>query len=196
MVGEIGNAHHIAARSGNDFAVSHTGVTLGITLVHRPAPGDRQRGEQLLTEVCKVFMDEGHHLADLPVVNAYIAREKARLGDFDDALPPMRSALEDLIGRGQLLGFGITATGVLVETLLQRGAPGDLAEAEAAIERLAAAATDDRAAVREVWLLRMRALLAQARGESQNYVRYRDHYRELANGLGFEGHIDWAAALP
>ncbi len=38
---------------------------------------------------------------------------------------------------GQLLSWGIPATGVLVETLLDRGADGDVAEAEAAIEQSA-----------------------------------------------------------
>ena len=37
----------------------------------------------------------------------------------------------------------IPATGVLVETLLDRGADADVAEAEAAIERLAAAPADE-----------------------------------------------------
>jgi hypothetical protein len=54
--------------------------------------------------------------------------------------------------------------GVLVETLLDRGTDGDVAEAETAIERLAAAPTDDRLAIREIWLLRLRALLARAQG--------------------------------
>ena len=37
--------------------------------------------------------------------------------------------------------WGISATGVLVETLLDRGADADVAEAEAAIERLAVRAS-------------------------------------------------------
>ncbi len=55
----------------------------------------------------------------------------------------MRAAVDDLLREGQLLGWAVPATGVLVETLLDRGADGDVAEAEAAIERLAAAPTDD-----------------------------------------------------
>ena len=53
----------------------------------------------------------------------------------------------------------------MVETLLERGAGDDVAEAEAAIDRLAAAPDDDGLVVREVWLLRMRALLARAHGD-------------------------------
>ena len=39
---------------------------------------------------------------------------------------------------------------------------GDLAEAEAAIERLAAAPADDGLVIRDIWLLRLRALVARA----------------------------------
>jgi hypothetical protein len=48
-------------------------------------------------------------------------------------------------------------TAALVETLLDRGADADVAEAEAAIERLAAAPADDGLAVRDILLLRLRA---------------------------------------
>jgi hypothetical protein len=88
-----------------------------------------------------------------------------------------------------------------VETLLDRGAEGDLAEAEAAIERLAGATIERLAeadgvfAVREIWLLRLRARLAQARGEAAAYAHFRDRYRDMAEALGFEGHIDWAQAM-
>ena len=50
----------------------------------------------------------------------------------------MCAAIDDLFRSGQL-GYCVPATGVLVETLLERGAEGDVAEAEAAIDRLAAA---------------------------------------------------------
>ena len=83
-----------------------------------------------------------------------------------------------------------------METLLERGAAGDLAEAEAAITRLVAAPADDGLVIREIWLLRMRALLARARGDETGYRDYRDRYRDMARSLGFEGHIAWAEAMP
>jgi hypothetical protein len=52
--------------------------------------------------------------------------------------------------------WGVAATGVLVETLLDRGAESDVAEAEAAIERLAATSADDGLVIRDIWLLRLR----------------------------------------
>jgi hypothetical protein len=107
----------------------------------------------------------------------------------------MRTAVDHLFREGQLLGWGLPATGVLVETLLDHGADGDLVEAEAAIERLAAAPTDDRLAGRDILLLRLRALLARARGDAEVYNQLRDRYRDMATSLGFEGHIAWAETM-
>ena len=109
----------------------------------------------------------------------------------------MRAAVDHLVREGQLLGWGVSTTGVLVETLLvERGADGDVAEAEAAITRLAAAPTDDGLVMREIWLLRLRALLSRARGDEDAYRDYRDRYRDMATSLGFEGHMKWAEAMP
>ena len=83
-----------------------------------------------------------------------------------------------------------------METLLERGADGDVAEAEAAITRLADAPADDGIAIREIWLLRLRALLARAHGDEAGYRDYRDRYRAMATELGFEGHMKWAEAMP
>ena len=68
-------------------------------------------------------------------------------------------------------------------------------EAEAAIDRLADAPADDGLAMRDIWLLRMRALLARARGDDAAYRDLVSRYRAMAESLGFEGHIDWAEAM-
>jgi hypothetical protein len=107
----------------------------------------------------------------------------------------MRAAVDHLFREGQLHAWGIPATGVLVETLLDRGTESDVAEAEAAIERLEAAQADEGLAIREIWLLRMRALLARAQGDETGYRDYRDRYRDMATSLGFEGHMKWAEAM-
>ena len=83
-----------------------------------------------------------------------------------------------------------------METLLERGTESDVAEAEAAIDRLAAAPADEGLVMREIWLLRLHALLARAHGDDTAYRDYRDRYREMATSLGFEGHMQWAEAMP
>jgi hypothetical protein len=171
-------------------------LTLGLALVHRQAEAERDRGQTLLAEVGDVFLRRGHNLGELPIVDVYVARERARRGDRDDAILLMCAAVDHLVRQGQLLQWGIAATGVLVETLLDRGAEGDVAEAEAAIERLVAAPADKGLALRDIWLLRSRALLAQAHGDAAAYADFRDRHRDMARTLGYEGHVAWAEAMP
>ena len=200
---EIEDALRIAEHSADDVAFAIARMTLGIALVHRRTNTERDRGQQVLAEVSEVFLRRGFFLADLPIVEVCLARETARCGDRDGAIPLMRAAADGQFREGRLLGWSIPPTGVLVETLLDRGAESDLVEAEAAIERLAEAAierlaapTDDGFAVREIWLLRLRALLARAHGDAAAYAHFRDRYRDMAKTLDFEGHIAWAEAMP
>ena len=192
---EIEDALQIAERSGDDLAVAYTRATLGVSLVHRLTAAERDHGHTLLAEVSDVYLRGRHNLCDLPFVNVYVARESARRGDHDDGIPLMRAAVDHLFREGRLLAWGVPSTGVLVETLLDRGTESDAAEAEAAIERLATAPADEGLVIREVWLLRLRALLARARGDAAAYCDFRDRYRDMAKTLGFEGHIAWAEAM-
>ncbi|HUO37410.1 MAG TPA: adenylate/guanylate cyclase domain-containing protein, partial [Mycobacterium sp.] len=153
-VREIEDALRIAERSGDNLALAISRMTLGFALVHRQTAADRDRGQRLLAEVSELFQRRGRNLAELPIVNVYVAREGAGRGDRDEAISLMRVAVDHLLSEGRLLAWGVTATGVVVETLLDRGADGDVAEAEAAIERLASAPADEGLAVCEIWLLR------------------------------------------
>jgi hypothetical protein len=71
-----------------------------------------------------------------------------------------------------------------------------VAEAEAAIERLAVAPAEEGLVMREIWLLRLRTLPARPQGHDTAYVEFRDRYRDMAKTLGFEGHIAWTEAMP
>jgi hypothetical protein len=193
---EIEDALRIAERSSDDVAVAMARMALGFALVHRQTDPERDRGQKLLAEVSDVFVRRGYLLCDLPFVNVYLARERTWRGDRDDAIPLLRAAVDHLFREGRLLVWGVPATGVLVETLLDRGADGDVVEADAAIERLEAAPSDDGLALRDIWLLRLRALLARAHGDATAYADFRDRYRDMARSLGFEGHIAWAEEMP
>jgi class 3 adenylate cyclase len=195
-VREIEDALWIAERSSDDVAVALARMALGVALLHRHADAERDRGQTLLAEVGDVFLRRGYLLCDLPIVDVYVARERARRGDRDDAIPLMRAAVDHLFREGRLLVWGVPATGVLVETLLARGAEGDVAEAEATVERLAAAPADEGLVIRDIWLLRLRALLARAHSDDAAYAQFRDRYRDMARTLGFEGHIALAEAMP
>jgi hypothetical protein len=194
-VREIEDALRIAERSSDDLAVAHARATLGMALVHRHTDAERDRGQKLLAEVSDLFVHRGQNLGELPIIEVYLARERARRGDRDAAMPLMRAAVDHLVREGQLLSWGVAATGVLVATLLDRGTDSDVTEAEAAIERLAAAPTDDGLALRDIWLLRLRTLLARARGDDVAYRDLADRYRRMAADLGFEGHMAMAEAM-
>lgn len=192
---EIESAIRIAERSSDDVVVGFIRATLGVALVHRDTVADRGRGQRLLAEVGEVFRTRGHNLCDLPIVEVYAARETATQGDHDAAVPLLRAAANHLFREEHLLLWGVPATGVLVQTLLDRGAEADVAEAKAAIERLAIASADEGLVMRDTWLSRLRALLAQAHGDEAAYRGYRDGYRDMAETLGYEGHGAWAEAM-
>jgi len=158
--------------------------------VHRrQTDADRSNAQQVLAESSEVFERRGHNLSELRLMKVYLAREKARRGDRDDAITLMRAAVDQQLREGQLLSWGIPATGVLVETLLDRGGDSDVAEAEEAVERLAAAPGDDGLVIRDIWLMRLRALLSRARGDDVGYRDMLGRYLAMAESLGFEGHI-------
>ena len=106
----------------------------------------------------------------------------------------MRKAVDELHQAGKLF-YGVWGTGVLVETLLERGTEGDLAEAKRRSTGWRTCRSDEGSAMREITLLRLRALLARARGDDVAYRDLVERYRAMAESLGFEGHIAWAEAM-
>jgi hypothetical protein len=128
----------------------------------------------------------------VPLTEVLAAREVARRGDCDAAIPVLRTAVDDLISASRL-GFGVLGTDILVEALLRRGGGSDLAEAQEAIDRLATLPADG-SAMREITLLRLHALSAGARADAA--VRdLAGQYLAMARSLGFEGHVAWAEAM-
>ena len=196
-VREIEDALRIAERSGDDLALVFARATLGIALVHRDPDAERDRGQKLLAEASEVFQSQGHNLSNLAFVKVCVARERARRGDPGEAIPLMCAAVDHRVREGELLewGYAVPATGFLVETLLESGAEGDVADAEAAIEQLAAASAEDGLVIRDIWLLRLRSLLARTRGDDIAFRDLASRYRAMAESLGFEGHIAWAEAM-
>jgi len=164
-------------------------------LLHRGAEGDSQRGLELLEQVRDMCLHHGFPSSELPMMNLYAAREESRGGGLDSAVPVIRKSVDDLFTRGQFM-YCIRATAVLVEVLVDRATEADLAEAEAAVERLAAIPAAEGWVARDIVVLRLRALLARAHGDEAAYRNFRDRYRDMAKTLGFEGHMEWAEAMP
>lgn len=130
----------------------------------------------------------------LPAIDTYLARRKARDGDLDGAIELSRTVVDGLYTTGGMFLLSMAVV-EFVELLLRRSENNDLSEAGAAVERLTAVRTDDGFVLHELPLLRLRALLARAEGDEARYREYAKHYRDLADSLGFEGHMALAAAM-
>ena len=84
----------------------------------------------------------------------------------------------------------------LVETLLARRASGDIEESDTLVAELAATVGLEGAWIsRDLTVMRLRTLVAEARGDQRTYRELRDRYRARVNELGFEGHMAWAEEM-
>jgi adenylate cyclase len=187
------DALRTAERSGDDVSLAWARVAHGIMLV-REHGGDPAVGIDLLVK----GRQQAFRQADLLTVamaDIQLAECKAHTGDTGAAIEIAGATVAQMFDSGEVIFRGPAST-VLVESLLSRGTAQDLHEAQAAIDRLAAVPTDPAFVLNEIQLLRMRALLARAHGDDTAYREYRDRYRALAESLGFEGHMEWAEAMP
>ena len=130
----IEEAVQTTQKASSDHALMFAEYALGAVLLYRDAAADRHRGLELMVQAREWQREQAPSL--VPVTELLVAPERARRGDRDAAIAVMRKAVDELHQAGRL-GFGVWGTGVLVETLLDRGAEGDLAEAQEAIDRLA-----------------------------------------------------------
>lgn len=166
-------------------------LTRGIALV-RHGGADREAGLELLASV----REQGgvETVLTVPIAEVHLAQEHARDGDLDEAVALSGSALQQLLESGDSIWTALAAM-TLAEVLIQRRDVGDLDRAESAMDRLAEIRTDPGFVLHDITLLRVRTLMARARGDEAGYRDFRDQYRAMANGLGFEGHMAWAAAM-
>ena len=169
------------AASSNWVALGLAEYALGVALLSRDAAADRRRGLELVVQFRDLVRERAPFL--VPVAELVVARERAGRGDRDAAIAVMRQAVDELHRAGRPF-FGVWGTGVLVETLLERGAEGDLAEAQEAIDWLANLLADEGSAMLDITLLRLRALLARAHGDEERLPR-------LAGSLPRDGDIAW-----
>jgi adenylate cyclase len=182
-----------AESSGDDFVLAAARFIRGVALLQQDGPG-RAEGSALLSQARDAIQRERFSQAILPVVDTETAREMARNGDLDGAIELSRMAVEHEFDTGEMIYRGAVVT-VLVELLLLRSTEADLHEAEAAIDRLAAAPTEPGFIVYEVALLRLRALLARSRGDHASYRQFAIRYRKMAARCGYEGHMATAEAM-
>jgi hypothetical protein len=181
-----------AEQSGDDVTLVLAQIARGIILIHRKDP-EQGIGSDMLAEFREAALRQRNLIA-VRLVDIHIAEQKAQTGEIAGAIEMSRGIVDDAFDTGETIWNG-PATAVLVESLLRRGADADLQEAHAAVDRFAAVPTDHRFVLHEIWLQRLRALLARAHGDEAAYREYRDRYRAMATSLGFEGHMKWAEAM-
>ena len=184
----------IAERSGDDPALFVALEARGIVLVHQDGP-QREHGFDLLAEVREAGLQERISILVVPVVDIQIAKERLRTGDLDGAIELSRAVIDDLFSTGrddlsraahQRLGGSAAAP------------QGRRRRAASAGRHRQVGGGADRARIRTA-----RAATAAAAGtagpsarDEAAYRDYRDRYRAMATSLGFEGHMEWAEAMP
>jgi adenylate cyclase len=181
---QTAEALEVAEQSGDDITLWLAQVTRGIALVNTP-DGQRAEGHELLGQCREAAVNRLSNVMGVMVIDVHLAHQMLRLGDIDDAIDLSRSVIEDQITTGEVLYRG-RATTILVESLLMRGCVGDEEEAQAAVDRLAGASTDPGFVVFAIPLLRLRALLARARGDQATFRDHAHRYHAMATDCGFE----------
>jgi class 3 adenylate cyclase len=188
----IEEAVQTAQQASSDIALIFAEYSLGVALLYQDAAADRDRGLELAVQAREW---QSRRMPSLvPLTDLLIAWERGRRGDRDGVMPAMRNAVDQLRQEGRL-GFGVWGISILVETLAERGAESDLAEAQEAIDWLTSVAAEHGSAILGITLLRLRALLSRAHGDDAAYLDLVSRYRAMAESLGFEGHIAWAEEL-
>ncbi|HEY7051679.1 MAG TPA: adenylate/guanylate cyclase domain-containing protein [Mycobacterium sp.] len=177
---------------GDNIGLSMARTSHGVVLIHRGGP-EQRRGAELLAQVRDEVVNDRYSFAALPIIESEIARVETAFGQLDAAVERARVVVGELFDSGGCL-YTALACSALVEALLARGSGGDLAEAESVVHRFAAVPTDPGFVLNKITLLRLRAMLAGARGDA-NYQELVERYRAVANELGFEGHSAWAEAI-
>ncbi|WP_231748630.1 adenylate/guanylate cyclase domain-containing protein [Mycobacterium sp. M26] len=185
-------AVEIAEKASSDRAVGLAAYTLGVALLHSDSVADRDRGLRSMAKARDVWQRK-RALFLLPAADVWTAREMAKRGNLEAAVDTLREAVGRL-RRGYPF-YGVWATGVLVETLLERGEVADIDEAGEAVRRLSNEPVAQGSVLLDITLLRLRTLLARAHGETDAYADLAARYLARAESLGFEGHIAWARAL-
>ena len=180
---ETAEALRIAEQTGDDFLLGLAQLCHGLTQIER---GGQHRDQGLaVLRLARDAAERGRFpRVAIPVVDPQIAREMARAGDFDGAVELARSVFEDDLETGELL-WAWMAAAVLVESLLARRADGDLPEAQATIDRLAASSVDPDYMLNGFTVLRLRGLLARAQGDTDAHQRFAERVHAQAAAAGF-----------
>jgi adenylate cyclase len=180
-----------AERSGDEATLAVARSVRGIVLSYCDSP-ECDDGVGLLEQVSEAIRQDRFSHPMTAYINIELARARARAGDLDGAIELCRPYANS--NQNDMTVFGLAVT-ILVESLLRRGGDADDDEVDEVIGDLAAYATKTSFVVYSLIELRMRALVARARGDAAAYRDFVERYRAEAESLGFDGHIAMAEAM-
>jgi adenylate cyclase len=192
-VAQAAETLEIAQRSANNTAVAYALLNRATTLIHNDWE-DTAAGLEFLAQAREMIVNEQLIVTLRRMSDIEVARERARSGDLDGAIDLATTVLVEQFDTGEMIFRG-PATTVLVEALLSRGRAADLADAQDAIDRLAAVPTEPGFVLHELPVLRLRALVARARGDEPGYRQFVERFRVKAQEAGFEGYLAQAEAM-
>jgi adenylate cyclase len=93
---DIEEALAIAERSSEDVALGMARWALGLALVHRDSPAERERGLAVLGQVRDMCLEGRFYRFVLAAVDVFTARARARCGDRDSAIRQLRTVIDDM----------------------------------------------------------------------------------------------------
>jgi adenylate cyclase len=192
-VAQAAETLEIAHQSANDTAVAYALLNRATTLIHN-ASEDTAAGLEFLAQAREMIVNGQLIVTLRRMSDIEVARERARSGDLDGAIDLATTVLVEQFDTGEMIFRG-PATTVLVEALLSRGSAADIKDAELAIDRLAAVPTEPGFVLHELPALRLRALLARARGDDPGHREFLKRFRAKASEADFEGYLAQAEAL-
>jgi adenylate cyclase len=192
-VAQAAETLEIAHRSANNTAVAYALLNRATTLIHNDAE-DTAAGLEFLAQAREMIVNGQLIVTLRRMSDIEVARERARSGDLDGAIDLATTVLAEQFDTGEMIFRG-PATTVLVEALLSRGSAADIKDAELAIDRLAAVPTEPGFVLHELPVLRLRALLARARGDGPGHQQFLERMRAKASEADFEGYLAQAEAM-
>ncbi len=181
------------AESGDNFTLACALSARGALLIRRRG-ADADLGCESLLRVREMGLTHFWSMTGVRIADIHLAMHKLNTGDLDGTVELIGTAVDSALRAGDMFWLG-HATAILVEALVRRGTDSDLRAAQSAIDRLEAVPVDPAFVMNEIQLLRMRALLARARGDEAGYGSSVARYRTRAAECGYTGHVAIAEAM-
>ncbi|KUI27156.1 adenylyl cyclase [Mycobacterium sp. IS-1742] len=191
LVDDVCEALRRAESFGDMSALIAAQWTAGAVLLrtqNAPSGGDVHLLEQAQDSIRKRRL----LVVGLAAIAADLAVDAARKGRRDGAIAELRAVFDVHMTSGTRL-FAACAAEALTEILLARGAADDLAEAHRVVVRWLDRRPDIPAL--DLWWLKSRALLANARGDRSGYMQWAGRYLDLCERLDARGRIPHARRL-